>query len=72
MEQYKKQFDEYMDKLDNALNDVRKKWEGRMINLAYMNMISEKVHMRKCYLALIVVLNLVFVMVFSLCCKIVG
>ena len=72
MEQYKKQFDEYMDKLDNALNDVRKKWEGRMINLAYMNMISEKVHMRKCYLALIVVLNLVFVMVFSLGCKIVG
>ena len=30
MEQYKKQFDEYMDKLDNALNDVRKKWEGKM------------------------------------------
>ena len=72
MEQYKKQFDEYMDKLDNALNDVRRKWEGKMINVAYMNMISEKVHMRKCYLALIVVLNFVFVLVFSLGCKILG
>ena len=60
-EQYKKQFDEYMDKLDNALNDV-----------PYMNMISEKIHMRKCYLALIVVLNFVFVLVFSLGCKILG
>ena len=37
-----------------------------MINVAYMNMISEKIHMRKCYLALIVVLNFVFVLVFSL------
>ena len=72
MEQYKKQFDEYMDKLDNALNDVRKKWEGKMINVAYMNMISEKIHMRKCYLALIVVLNFVFVLVFSLGCMILG
>ena len=43
-----------------------------MINVAYMNMISEKIHMRKCYLALIVVLNFVFVLVFSLGCKILG
>lgn len=72
MEQYKKQFDEYMDKLDSALNDVRRKWVGVIIDVAYMNMIAEKVHMRKCYLALIVVLNFVFVMVFTLGCKLLG
>ena len=43
-----------------------------IIDVAYMNMIAEKVHMRKCYLALIVVLNFVFVMVFTLGCKLLG
>ncbi|KAK8797000.1 hypothetical protein WA538_000226 [Blastocystis sp. DL] len=61
MEQYKKQFDEYMNKLDSALSSV-----------PYMDMISEKIHVRKCYIVLVFVLQFILVTVFTLGCKVLG
>ena len=43
-----------------------------VITVAYMDMVSEKIHVRKCYIVLFFVLQLILVTVFTLGCKILG
>ena len=43
-----------------------------MITVAYMDTISEKIHVRKCYIVLVFVLQFVLVTVFTLGCKVLG
>lgn len=43
-----------------------------VITVAYMDMISEKIHVRKCYIVLFLALQLILVTVFTLGCKILG
>ena len=43
-----------------------------VITVAYMDMISEKIHVRKCYIVLVFVLQFILVTVFTLGCKVLG
>ena len=66
MEEYKKKFNDWMNKLDSQLVTVRMFHLFYFHSLAYIDKIESTIGIRKCYIALVIAVNVALAIFFSL------
>lgn len=72
MEAYKKKFDELMNSFDSWLSTIRMTTFCSFSYIAYANQLEGLTGIRKCYIGLIIIINIVLAVFFSLGVKTVG
>ena len=72
MEAYKKKFDELMNSFDSWLSTIRMMISCSHLCLAYANQLAGLIGIKKCYIGLIIGINIILAVFFSLGVKTVG
>ena len=72
MEEYKKKFDDLMDSFDSWLSTIGKTTFFFFSSLAYMDKLESIIGIRKCYIGVIIGINIALAVFFSLGAKTVG
>lgn len=72
MEAYKKKFDELMNSFDSWLSTIRMMISCSHLCLAYANQLEGLIGIKKCYIGLIIGINIILAVFFSLGVKTVG